>query len=294
LEVICFNIDTHQEDSSRIYVNGPLLYTKLSKSEIEEKIERKKEEFVRQRKKVPTDELTRTYTRESAANYITSRLQIIVDSANPSVFHMGLIPMIGDETVEWLKDSFLLNEEGVEENIQTTCNILDIEIKAIPATLEPLFIVRRRKTTAADFQNTLGALRADAQSLSQAMNKAQRAAGLMVSSVDGFKNMVQHQRHSIDPENFSIAKARWLRAGRRVLLQNYVDKVRARLERNSLSALPSESVSKTGAALKSQLLISLPPSLKSTSTLPSLMPIDNLSSSKTLNKQASLKGKRNK
>ena len=282
--MICFNIDTHQEDDSRIYINGPLLYTKLSNSEIEEKIERKKEEFVRQRKKVPTEQLTKTYTREAAANYITSRLQVFTDPANPSSFHMTLTPMAGDITVEWVKDSFVKNEEGIEQTCQTTINILDIEIKSVPETLEPLFIMRRRKTTAADFENTLGALRADAASLNSAMNKAQRAAGLMVSSVDGFKHMIKHQRHSIDPENFSIAKNRWLRAGRKVILQNFVKNVRARLERNSLSSLPSESISKSGAALKSQLGLTLPPSLRSTSTLPSLVPIENLSSSKTLKK----------
>lgn len=294
IEVISYNSDIGIE-APRLYINMPLLYSKISKDEVDTKVDLKKEEYVRQRKRVPYEELQQAITKELAVAYITLRMQVAPtnESSSGKKFEMQLIPMSGDTTVTDVitvttsapsapsledNDNDDNNNCNTEQIITTTTSEvqrIDILMKTMPEGLEPKFIPRRRKTNISDFHNTLNALRTDSASLSHAMNKAQKASGLMAASITGFQANLSRLRVTFDPESMSMAKQRWMRAGRKVILQITVTKVRTRLERYSLSALPSESISSSGAALKKQLGISsssMRPS-QSTVKLPSLAPI---------------------
>lgn len=280
LEIITFNVDTEQE-GNRIYVNLPLMYSKLNKEDIDNKVSSKIEELSRQRKttnKGTKDECFQQIQREMISTYITSRLTL---PSNPTLgsFQVNLTPMTGDVTVT--ETVTLPQNDGPDSPVIQQFERIDIEVISPPATLEPLFIQRRRKTTSADFAATLGALKEDSKKLNNAMCKAQKAAGLMLSSVQGFQHEMSRKRFSFDPEHMSIAKLRWLKAGRKVILLNTVDKVKKRLERYSLSDIPSKVSSNDKIRT-----LGLTPS-KSTTKLPTIVSpriSEGLSSSKTQSK----------
>ena len=280
LEIITFNIDTEQE-GNRIYVNSPLMYSKLNKEDIDNKVSCKIEELSRQRKTVNKemkDECYQQVQREMISAYITSRLTLPSSHILGS-FKIYLTPMTGDVTVT--ETETLPQNDGLDIPIIQQFERLDIEVISPPATLEPLFIQRRRKTTSADFAATLGALKEDSKKLNNAMSKAQKAAGLMLSSVQGFQHEMSRKRFSFDPEHMSIAKLRWLKAGRKVILLNTVDKVKKRLERYSLNDIPTKPSSNTKIPIPG-----LTPS-KSTTKLPTIVSpriSEGLSSSKTQSK----------
>ncbi len=277
LEIITFNIDTEQE-GNRIYVNSPLLYSKLNKEDIDTKVSNKIEELSRQRKKANKEECLQQIQREMISAYITSRLTIPTNTTTPGSFQINLTPMTGDVTI---MDTVTLPQNDSETPIIQQFERLDIQVLSLPATLEPLFIQRRRKTTSVDFAITLGALKEDAKKLNNAMSKAQKAAGLMLSSVQGFQHEMSRKRFSFDPEHMSVAKLRWLKAGRKVILLNTVDKVKKRLERYSLNDIPTKKSSDTKISVPG-----LTPS-KSTTKLPTIVSpriSEGLSSSKTQSK----------
>jgi len=71
-------------------------------------------------------------------------------------------------------------------------------------------------------------LQQDSSMLNKATSDAQRKAGLAVSSVDGFKNFAMSRK--FNPDTMTLPQWRWIKAGRRVILQNYVAAVVVRLE----------------------------------------------------------------
>jgi hypothetical protein len=114
---------------------------------------------------------------------------------------------------------------------------LEMLLEAPPEHIEHITIVRqRKKATNKEFNQALRSLRQDAQKLNMACSDAQRKAGLAVSSVEGFQSFMS--RSTFDPETMSIARWRWLKAGRRVILQNAVAAVTRRLERYSMNDFP--------------------------------------------------------
>lgn len=323
IEIICFSVDKHEE-ADRIFISSDKLYKKLNNSELQEKVAGKREEYNRQRKRVPNEEIFRVLVRDSAVQWVLARLspstttkprhgaaaalnqqleaaetltegavgtetsagavegdtntggtvgtvessattgtaatetntgeKIDADGSGDAVdgstdsesgsntgeeeavkpsaakavpdtvcaprFHMDIIPLTGDPTVK--ADSTTLEYQVLEE----------------PANIEVITVVRhRKKASKQEFNNALRNLRMDSQKLNAACSDAQRKAGLAVSSVDGFKNFAS--RMTYDPETMSIARWRWLKAGRRVILQNTVAAVTRRLERSSMNDVPA-------------------------------------------------------
>lgn len=84
--------------------------------------------------------------------------------------------------------------------------------------------------SADEFRNTLDMLRTEAQALHKASNQASRAVGLAVSSIAGFQHMLDRKQLPSD-HDYSPARMAWIRAINRVLILNYIEKVRARLDR---------------------------------------------------------------
>jgi len=276
LEIITFNIDTEQE-GNRIYINSPLLYSKLSEQDIEAKVSSKIEELSRQRKKANKDECFQQIQREMISAYVISRLTL--PSTTPGSFIVSLTPMTGDVTIS--ETMTVPQNNDPETPLLLEFERIDVQVMSPPSSLEPVYIQRRRKTTSADFAITLGALKEDAKKLNNACSKAQKAAGLMMSSVQGFQHEMSRKRFSFDPEHMSVAKLRWLKAGRKVILQNTVDKVKKRLERYSLNDIPTRPLADTNVKLNG-----LTPS-KSTTKLPTIVSpriSEGLSSSKTQSK----------
>jgi hypothetical protein len=106
-------------------------------------------------------------------------------------------------------------------------------------SIEHIVIKRaRKKATTKEFNQALRSLRQDSHKLNAAMSDAQRKAGLAVSSVEGFQNFLS--RATYDPETMSLARWRWVKSIRRVILQNAVAATTKRLERYSMSDFPSE------------------------------------------------------
>ena len=103
-----------------------------------------------------------------------------------------------------------------------------------PETIHEIEIVRVRKTTTQDFQAALIKLKSDHDKLNEACFKASRIAGLAQSSVSGFQSMFQDSRATFDPETMSIARQRWIKATRRVILQNAVKRTHRRLARYTM------------------------------------------------------------
>ena len=73
LEIISFSVDKHEE-SDGIFVNSEKLYNKLNNSELQEKVAGKREEYNRQRKRVPNDEIFRVLVRDAAVLWVLARL----------------------------------------------------------------------------------------------------------------------------------------------------------------------------------------------------------------------------
>jgi hypothetical protein len=119
-----------------------------------------------------------------------------------------------------------------------TTGLSEMLLTEEPTNIEHIKIIRQRKKASnKEFHAAVKALKQDAHKLTLAMSDAQRKAGLAVSSVEGFQNFLS--RSTYDPSKMSIAKWRWLKAGRRVILQNAVKAYTKRLERYSMGEAPS-------------------------------------------------------
>lgn len=256
IEVICYDLDKCIE-SPRIYISEIKLLSKISETEIEEKCQIKREELARKRQRIVDADIVIEITKQLCGNYIVSRATIQENSekTSDSTWTMVLTPNFNDEVV-------------IDSN--TGLPAIDI-IMDMPPGLNPTFIRRHRKTNAHEFQSVLGALRADSAKLNAAVLSANKLSGLAESSVSGFKHLLT-TRNTMDPCLMSLAKQRWMKAGRKVIIQNTVAKVKIRLERYSLSALPTiksdlsrnlpKSISKTN--LPNQITTPLKKSLSST------------------------------
>jgi hypothetical protein len=273
VEIICFNPDLCAE-SPRIFLDSKKLYARLDSAEIDEKVNNKREELARMRKRVPLEEMKEVIVKDMAVQYIQARLQIVAkpearsslsirEESTTSAEATGSDAPHGGDAAPHAEGN---DEAGAEEDPHQGFYVemlplsgdtvyhgkLDVILLKKPDGLEDIVIPRRKKTTMQDFHKEMRALRAEHAQLNAASATASRKAGLAVQSTDAFKGMLR-SRSTLDESHLSIATKRWLWAGRRVILQNYVAAVHQRLERYSLSALPSESITKEGQALKDKL-----------------------------------------
>lgn len=264
VEVIGYETDLAAE-SPRIFLDSKKLYARLDAAEVDEKINAKREEYTRMRKRVPVEELRSTILHQMAVTYILARLQIGI------VEEKSEIAAPVQETTA-APDAEAANEE-TQASTATGASVDEItfRLEFVPASgdplnhgqvdmllpgrpegLEEIVIARRKKTTMQDFHKEMRALKADHAQLNHACSDAQRKAGLAVQSTDAFKNMLRN-RFTLDDSNFSVARKRWVWAGQKIILQNYVAAVHRRLERYSMSAVPSESITKAGQELRDRL-----------------------------------------
>ena len=274
LELISFNSDKCIE-SVRTYISNSGLEKKFPNEDIDAKVNTKREELLKSRKRESNEVIKKSILKEMIVNYIITRTNITGD------FEVKLLPCTGDTPV--IDTIVSLNADGVETTKEE--QRLDIVFQAKPKGLKPFYIPRRRKTTAAEFHQTARSLRVDAARLNEACDRAHRAAGLAVASVDGFKGS---RRLTFDPSKMSIAKFRWMQACHRVVLINFADAVRKRLERHSMGSLPNSNPTLSPSTLRPSISIadlrsSLPPILSPRRTLESL-PLSSSKSQKSSQK----------
>jgi len=298
IEVVGYSADLGVE-APRIYIDCKKLLSKLDNTEIDEKVNAKREELARMRKRAPLDEMRQAIVQEVSVAFILSRLQIQIKGAESDMPHSAIAAESSHNSSGAIAAAAAASGDGggggsgggggggggggeVAETTAATSNSLsaenrlcddqsvwllhlqpasgdstsngklDMVLQQKPCGVVGVVIPRRKKTTMVDFHKEMRALRADHAQLNQACSNAQRKAGLAVQSTNAFKNMLRG-RASLDDANLSIAQKRWIWAGRKVMLQNYVAAVHRRLERYSLSAVPSESITKQGQELKDKL-----------------------------------------
>jgi len=87
LEVICFSVEKHEE-ADRLYFAFEQLYTRLDTAELQDRVEEKRADYARMRKRVPVSEITLTLVREAAVLYLLARL-VTVETKAPKRKHRG-------------------------------------------------------------------------------------------------------------------------------------------------------------------------------------------------------------
>ena len=260
LEIIGFEVESYQE-ADRLYINAEKLYKKLETPELVEKVNQKREEFARQRKRVPNAEITRTLLQEAAVQYIIARL-VTATTKNPPKQRGSTSnytasdcasSLTSAEATDTTTEASSATSSSTDESaackqlaeprfaIDLACltgdrhgpgpdKRLDVLLECEPEGLEHIIVTRpRKKASNKEFHAVMRQLRQDSDMLNKATSDAQRKAGLAVSSVDGFKNFAMKRKY--DPNTMTLPQWRWIWAGRRIILQNYVKAVHLRLER---------------------------------------------------------------
>lgn len=214
-ELIAYNAEKGNE-APRVYVNAILLSTKLDQNEIKLKVEEKKESSIRQKKATNVAQIQKEIATQAIIQFITSRFQISEDPAQG--LRIFLSAMSGD----------IVNEQTKE---------LDF-VMSMPQSLTPIPTCFQKKVSVNEIKHALGQLEIENAEL----KRATRLAELATSSVDGFKLMLaEKMRLEIEmKKKFSPARLRWIKAINRVLIQNYVQKVRARLGWDDAPAVPAK------------------------------------------------------
>jgi hypothetical protein len=203
VEVVVFDPERNIE-GNRLYLNSILLASKVDQQELQTKLNEKKETLIRQKKVFNVTILMKELLIQSIVNYILLRLHI--ETLTENKFIITLSSQTDDVTYE---------------------GVLDVVYPQIPPLLIPVHCHFAKKFKSADINSALKNLKTE----ELALKSATRLAELATTSVDGFKLMLA-EKMRLEQEmrsRYSAARLRWIRAINRVLIQNYVQKVRGRL-----------------------------------------------------------------
>ena len=94
VEVICFHPVLHLE-APRIFLSISKYTQSLEPSKLEEMLTAKREELSRKRSRLPANELMHAVIRESIVQFILTRAQVVLDTAEQS-FTLLMVPLAGD------------------------------------------------------------------------------------------------------------------------------------------------------------------------------------------------------
>lgn len=218
MELVCYNTKLGVE-SARIYVDSKLLSTKLDEDEIDRLLRQKKEVFLRQKRSMNAIELRKEVVDELSVSYVLTRV-VVRPGSN---FEVDL-RILSSDTIK-------VREEDPEAEGETDTfgcqNQLDILYESMPETITPIKIVYEDTASAADFQNVLCKLRREASQLTLETTYAEMA----VTSIDKIKQ-VMSEKWQVELElkrSYSEPRRRWVSAINRVLIQNYIGKVKVRI-----------------------------------------------------------------
>eukprot|EP00597_Dinobryon_sp_UTEXLB2267_P012689 CAMPEP_0170113114 /NCGR_PEP_ID=MMETSP0020_2-20130122/9647_1 /TAXON_ID=98059 /ORGANISM="Dinobryon sp., Strain UTEXLB2267" /LENGTH=557 /DNA_ID=CAMNT_0010339311 /DNA_START=54 /DNA_END=1727 /DNA_ORIENTATION=- len=200
IEVICFNPAADTE-APRMYFSPLKLKSKLDTSDIEEKVKSRKEFLIRQKKPIVHDELMEEVVEDQIVHYITSKLNVKEADYNSGKFSV-VVQQTGD----------VANEDIVCEK---------------PADLRPLEISYPKTSSIADFQSKLTQFRKESNAAKK-QNEIALSALYAENNVSNILAFKLHQELEFR-RKCSKAKLRWIHAINKVMVQNYVAKVRLRL-----------------------------------------------------------------
>jgi len=211
IEIIAYNAETGIE-APRLYVSSALLATKLNIDDLQNNVVKKKESLIRQKKSFTHPEISKLVYNEMMVNFILTRLGISSDVDLKTDLKMVLTPMVSDET----------NEDT---------NDLDI-ICPMPFGLKPVITTYKRNFSPEEIILAQYKLKSEQINLVEATHLAE----LVVSSSDAFKVMLDEQcRRSEALKTMSKYRLLWISAIDKVLRQNFIEKVRARLLNSSIA-----------------------------------------------------------
>jgi hypothetical protein len=200
LEVIVFHPDKNIE-APRIYINTSIVLGKLDKAELQKKVASKKETLTRSKKPFNQTMLMKEVTKDILVNFVFPRLQLGVGVE----FTMVLVPQTGDMVAD------------------AETNRIEEQYASKPDSVLLHSAIFSKKVTNTDILAALGQYQDEAV----ALRRATRAAELATSSVDGFKLILAERKKW---KLLAPARLRWIKAINRVLIQQYVEKVRIRVD----------------------------------------------------------------
>lgn len=224
MEFICYN-STVSIESPRLYLNIELLFTKFNPDEFEEAMRLKKEIFLRQKKTPDIKVLTEELNRKFAVQYILLRL--FVKEGKP--FEIGLKALSTDQT----REKNVIDHEG--NVIGTGVQILDIIMDKMPSLLPPTEVQFPKAVTNDDFDHALRKFRKEQNALTRDISYADMA----VNSIEGFKEAMSG-RMQMELElkrSYNPARLMWVNAINKVLILNYIEKVKIRLAEIEMKAV---------------------------------------------------------
>lgn len=202
-EIISYN-STIGVESERIYINSALLSSKVDPNELEEKMMAKKEVFARQKKSFSADLLLQEVTTTIMINYIISRINMPNDLPI-GTFKVILFQFSGDLLIE------------------DNSNRLDIIVEK-PEKLEPVNIHFKKNVTTSEFNTMLTNFKRESLALQEHNQFAESA----LTSEDAVKNLLaDRMKKELEMKRqCSAVRLRWISAINRVLVQNYIAKVK--------------------------------------------------------------------
>jgi len=219
IEVANYNVDTCLE-GARLYFDTEKLFEMVDKAEVELRVRAKIEEITRQRKpRVLSEELALQITSNLSVQLLVKRAYIPPDLPDAS---FSLVIQSQPDDVFHPDGSLAIIRPPPEGFVETP-------------------VTRNKKATKDEFKQQLASFKQDTRKLALECNKAARKAGLAKSAVAAFASS---SRKYVYPADMHPAKIRFMKAVRKVIINNTVRKITALLDRNerrSMGDIPSPS-----------------------------------------------------
>jgi hypothetical protein len=196
----------------------------VSKEEVGNLVRAKIEEITRQRKpRILSEELALSITSTLSVQILVKRAYIPPD-----------LP----------EGTFQIVIQTQPDDLFAPDGSLAMMIQEVPEGFEETPIKRNKKASKDEFKQQLATFKKDSRKLSMECNKAARKAGLAKSAVAAFAGA----RKNLYPATMPIAKIRFMKAVRKVIVINTVAKITKLLEkyerneRKSMDEIPSPSM----------------------------------------------------
>ena len=214
IEIIMFDPERNLE-ANRLYLNSVLLAGKVDQKEIQAKLAEKKESYTRQKKLFSAPQVTKELMTQAMLNFIQIRLQISVLTEREFIV-----------TLANMSDADVITQNG----------LLDVVYPNKPQTVTPLECQFVKKFKSVDVNYTLNHLKHEEEVLKSATKLAELATVEEFASVISEKLRVERKMRSM----YTPARWRWIRAINRVLVRNYVARIRKRVIAMGIYKEPSE------------------------------------------------------
>lgn len=197
VEIICYSPSIVQE-ANRIYVSQALFKDKLSPNDLEEKMKKRMEVFIRQKKPLIRDELLQAELDEQVTQYIVSRIN-------------------------------LMDSENFEVTLCSQFNCQDDIICEKPEFMEPLQISFSKTSTVSEFHAKLSQFREESNEVKKSYDRAMHA--LYSDAYHVSNEVIAHVHENYEKKmTWSVPKRRWIRAINKVIFLSHLARVKQQLK----------------------------------------------------------------